>query len=116
VAAASWSHGDFSSLDPQAATYATSAPDANVVNLVDLEVLANTWVRELGQPAPALADLDARGYAGQFRHDVMTAFTAVPEPSTTVAVILGAAVATSWRLRRRAARNRSTGPDLGATR
>jgi len=114
VAAATWSHGDFCSLDPRATAYATSASDVNLVNLVDLEVLADTWVRERGQPAPALEELDARGYTGQFRLDVMTAFTAVPEPSTTVAVILGAAAATSWRLRRRAAHNRLTGPDLGA--
>jgi hypothetical protein len=108
VAAASWKHGNFASLDPLATTYAASAPDANLVNLVDLEVLANTWVRDLGQPAPTLADLDARGYTGQFQADVMTAFSMVPEPSTMAPVILGAAVATSLRLRWRAARHRTT--------
>ncbi len=93
VAAASWRHGNFASLDPLATTYAADAPDANLVNLVDLEVLATTWLRGLGQPAPTIEDLDARGYTGQFRLDVMTVFTMVPEPTTTVAAILGAAAA-----------------------
>jgi hypothetical protein len=93
VAAASWRHGNFASLDPLATTYAAVAPDANLVNLVDLEVLATTWLRGLGQPAPTIEDLDARGYTGQFRLDVMTVFTMVPEPTTTVAAILGAAAA-----------------------
>lgn len=101
VAAASWRHGNFASLDPLATTYAAAAPDANLVNLVDLEVLANTWLRSLGQPAPTLMDLDARGYTGQFQADVMTAFSMVPEPSTTVAVGLGAAsmIGLLWRRR-----------------
>jgi hypothetical protein len=101
VAAASWRHGNFASLDPLATTYAASAPDANLVNLVDLEVLANTWLRSLGQPAPTLQDLDARGYTGQFQADVMTAFSMVPEPSTTGAAALGAAAVIGLLWRRR---------------
>ena len=115
VAAASWRHGNFASLDPLATTYAAAAPDANLVNLVDLEVLATTWLRELGQPAPTLMDLDARGYTGQFRLDVMTAFSSVPEPSTTVAAGLGAAAAVGllWR-RRLSASPRTPRPPLRA--
>jgi hypothetical protein len=101
VAAASWRHGNFASLDPLATTYAVAAPDANLVNLVDLEVLANTWLRSLGQPAPTLQDVDARGYTGQFRLDVMTVFSVVPEPATTVAAVLGAAAAIGMLRRRR---------------
>lgn len=89
---ASWAKGDFASLDPLALTYSGSAADANVVNLTDLRVIADTWLRVLGQPTPTVQDLDTRGYTGQFRLDVMTAFAIVPEPSTLIAGIAGAAV------------------------
>ena len=42
-----WLDGDFASVDPQ---YAFTAPDANLVNLTDLEVIADTWVNLLGSP------------------------------------------------------------------
>jgi len=102
VEAASWSHGNFASLDPLATTYSATAFDANVVNLVDLEVLANTWLRVRGQPAPTIEDLDTQGYTGQFRLDVMTVFAMVPEPSTTIAAV--AIAAAVGLLRRRRAR------------
>lgn len=104
-AAASWSHGNFASLNPLATTYSATAIDANVVNLVDLEVLANSWLRVRGQPPPTIENLEAQGYTGQFRLDVMTVFAMVPEPSTT----LGGAVAVAPALglvRRRRSRPR----------
>ncbi|MEX0688471.1 MAG: dockerin type I domain-containing protein, partial [Pirellulales bacterium] len=99
--AASWTHGNFASLDPLATTYSAAALDANVVNLVDLEVLANTWLRVRGQPGPTIEDLDARGYTGQFRLDVMTVFAMVPEPSTTMAAAAVVAAALGLLRRRR---------------
>lgn len=98
---ATWTKGDFASLDPLATTYSGTATDANVVNLADLQVIADTWLRVLGQPAPTTQDLDTRGYTGQFRLDVITAFAVVPEPSTLVAGIAGGLVGLLLLRRRR---------------
>lgn len=96
----SWATGDFASLDPLATTYATDAVDANVVNLIDLQVFADSWVRMFGHPSPTTLDLDTRGYTGQFRLDVVSAFGLVPEPAP-LAVALSAAAAAVPLLRRR---------------
>ena len=74
-----WLEGDFASLVANSAVYLPTASDANVVNYVDLETLAGTWLNVLGQPAPTEQDLDANGYTGQFRNDVIAAFN-IPEP------------------------------------
>lgn len=66
-----WIDGDFASVDPD---YAIDAVDANLVNLVDLEVIADTWVNLLGQSPVTAADADTRGYVGQFRTDLLAAF------------------------------------------
>jgi hypothetical protein len=98
----SWTTGDFASLDPLATTYAADAADATVVNLVDLQVFATSWLQQLGQPLPTTLDLDARGYGGQFRQDVLTAFALVPEPTPLVAALAaGAAIVPLLRHRRR---------------
>ncbi len=70
--AETWFDGDFASEDP---SYAFDATDANLVNLVDLEVIADTWVNVLGQPPVTEADADAQGYTGQFRSDLLLAFS-----------------------------------------
>lgn len=98
----SWATGDFASLDPLATTYATNAIDANVVNLVDLQVFAGSWLQLLGQSSPTTLELDARGYGGQFRQDVLTAFALVPEPTPLIAALVaGAAMVPLLRNRRR---------------
>ena len=65
-----WATGDFASVDPN---YAASAVDANLVNLVDLELFADTWLNVLAQPITEVA-LTSRGYAGQFLNDVLDVF------------------------------------------
>lgn len=65
-----WATGDFASVDP---LYAANAVDANIVNLVDLELFADTWLNVLEQPI-AETDLTSRGYAGQFLTDVLDVF------------------------------------------
>ena len=98
----SWATGDFASLDPLATTYAANAIDANVVNLVDLQVFAGSWLQLLGQSSPTTLELDARGYGGQFRQDVLTAFALVPEPTPLIAALVaGAAMVPLLRNRRR---------------
>ncbi len=98
----SWATGDFASLDPLATTYAANAIDANVVNLVDLQVFAGSWLQLLGQSPPTTLELDARGYGGQFRQDVLTAFALVPEPTPLIAALVaGAAMVPLLRNRRR---------------
>ncbi|MEQ8208227.1 MAG: hypothetical protein RH917_00220 [Lacipirellulaceae bacterium] len=67
-----WIDGDFASIDP---SYAFNAIDANLVNLIDLEVIANTWVNVLGQTPVTEADADTQGYTGQFRADLLLAFS-----------------------------------------
>jgi hypothetical protein len=97
----SWATGDFASLDPLATTYAANAIDANVVNLVDLQVFAGSWLQLLGQSSPTTLELDARGYGGQFRQDVLTAFALVPEPTPLIAALVaGAAMVPLLRNRR----------------
>lgn len=95
-----WATGDFASMDPLATTYAANAADANIVDLVDLQVLANTWLNVRRQPTLTFADLDANGYTGTFRQDVITVF-AVPEPSTIAIGIAALSVGAGMRLARR---------------
>ena len=65
-----WATGDFASVDP---LYAANAVDANVVNLVDLQLFADTWLNVLEQPITE-GELTSRGYAGQFLTDVLDVF------------------------------------------
>lgn len=65
-----WAAGDFASVDP---LYAANAVDANIVNLVDLELFADTWLNVLEQPITE-GELTSRGYAGQFLTDVLDVF------------------------------------------
>jgi hypothetical protein len=65
-----WTAGDFASVDP---LYASTAGDANIVDLVDLELFANTWLNVLEQPITETA-LTSRGYSGQFLDDVLEVF------------------------------------------
>lgn len=71
-----WTTGDVASIDPD---YIFDAVDANLVNLVDLQTLANAWVNDLGQPAVTEADADTQGYTGQFRIDLLAAFASTGE-------------------------------------
>lgn len=66
-----WIDGDFASIDPD---YAIDAVDANLVNLVDLEVIAEAWVNGLGQDAVTEAQAMSQGYSGQFLTDLLLAF------------------------------------------
>ncbi|QDT68671.1 hypothetical protein MalM25_15950 [Planctomycetes bacterium MalM25] len=70
--AATWALGDFASVDPG---YLFDVVDANFVNEVDLDVLADAWLNDLGQPAPSESELASR-YSGQFLADAIAAFTA----------------------------------------
>jgi len=65
-----WTAGDFASVDPN---YAANAADANIVNLVDLELFADTWLNVLEQPITE-SELTTRGYTGQFLDDVLDVF------------------------------------------
>ncbi|BBO31159.1 hypothetical protein [Lacipirellula parvula] len=65
-----WATGDFASVDP---LYATTAVDANIVNLVDLQLFADTWLNVLDQPITK-TQLTSRGYVGQFLDDVLDVF------------------------------------------
>lgn len=65
-----WATGDFASVDP---LYAANAVDANIVNLVDLELFADTWLNVLEQPITE-TELTTRGYTGQFLTDVLDVF------------------------------------------
>ncbi|MCE9629695.1 MAG: hypothetical protein K8S94_03110 [Planctomycetia bacterium] len=94
-----WATGDFASMDPLATTYAANASDANMVNLVDLQVFATTWLSVLRRPTLTFADLDANGYTGLFRQDVITVFS-VPEPSAVALSVAGLTAALAWRHRR----------------
>jgi hypothetical protein len=76
-----WLEGDFASLLAGSNVYLPTAADVNVVDYVDLQTLSNTWLNVLGQPAPTETELDANGYTGQFRSDVIAAFN-IPEPVT----------------------------------
>jgi hypothetical protein len=70
--AETWITGDIASIDP---AYAFNAVDANIVNRVDLDVMAAAWVG-LGQPKPTNSQLSAR-YSGTFLTDVTAAFAAI---------------------------------------
>ena len=65
-----WTAGDFASIDPN---YAANVADANIVNLVDLELFADTWLNVLEQPITE-SELTTRGYTGQFLDDVLDVF------------------------------------------
>ncbi len=69
-----WTNGDFASADPD---YFFDAPDANLVNEIDLSVLAESWVIALGQSPITATDADNQGYTGQFRTDLLAAFAAL---------------------------------------
>lgn len=71
--AATWLTGDFASADPD---YLFDAPDVNLVNEVDLAVLADAWINDLGLPAPTESELMSR-YSGQFLTDAIVAFDSV---------------------------------------
>lgn len=96
-----WATGDFASMSPTATTYLATAADANLVNLVDLQVLADTWLNVLGQPNLTFADLDTYGYGGQFRTDVIATFNVVPEPGTAAMLVIAAGLAMGRRRARR---------------
>ncbi len=70
--AATWVLGDFASIDPD---YIFDAADANLVNEVDLAVLADAWLNDLGLAAPTEGELMSR-YTGQFLADAIAAFDA----------------------------------------
>ncbi|WP_146575393.1 hypothetical protein [Botrimarina hoheduenensis] len=72
--AETWVTGDFASIDPD---YFFLAPDVNLVNEVDLAVIAEAWINDLGQPAPSDSELMGRGYTGQFLADAIAAFGGV---------------------------------------
>lgn len=72
--AETWIDGDFASADPD---YFFAAPDANLVNEVDLAVIADAWLNDLGQAAPAESTLSGL-FSGQFLTDVIAAFSADP--------------------------------------
>ncbi len=72
--AETWIDGDFASIDPD---YLFDAPDVNIVNEVDLGVIADAWLNDLGLPAPTEAALAAR-YSGQFLLDAVAAFATSP--------------------------------------
>ncbi|MEM8945669.1 MAG: hypothetical protein AAGD11_10840 [Planctomycetota bacterium] len=69
-----WIDGDFASIDPD---YAFDAIDANLVDMTDLQAIADTWVEVLGQSPVTEVEADAQGYTGQFRTDLLAAFAAV---------------------------------------
>lgn len=109
-----WAQGDFASLDPHSdiygqwvaddptkpdtTTYHFVLPSDNgLVNLVDLQLLADTWKSHPEFAQLTWADLALNGYTGQFRLDVIAAFNllepsaaAVPEPNTCTLLLLGA--------------------------
>ena len=68
-----WADGDFASIDPD---YAFNAVDANLVDMTDLQVIADTWVNVLSQTPVTETDADTQGYVGQFRDDLLAAFAA----------------------------------------
>ncbi len=74
-----WAQGDLASLDPLATTYSAAAIDANLVNFVDLQVLAANW----SLTAPTLSQLLGQGYTGLFLDDTLAAFS-IPEPGSAV--------------------------------
>ena len=65
-----WLEGDVASIDPD---YLFDAVDANLVNEVDVDTLADAWLNDLGQAAPEESELTSR-YSGQFLTDVLAAF------------------------------------------
>ncbi|TWU25971.1 hypothetical protein [Bythopirellula polymerisocia] len=69
--AETWIDGDFASIDPD---YFLDASDVNLVNRVDLDVIADTWVNLLGQSPVTVMDANSHGYVGQFRIDLLSAF------------------------------------------
>ena len=68
--AETWIDGDFASIDPE---YIFDAADANLVNEVDINVIVDAWLNDLGLMAPSEVDLTTR-YSGQFLTDLLAAF------------------------------------------
>jgi hypothetical protein len=101
-----WAQGDFASLNPHASTYSALAIDANLVNLVDLNLLADTWQVHPEFAQLTWADLNLNGYTGQFRLDVIAAFdlqeAPIPEPGTCCLLLLGCAFLARRRSHRQA--------------
>lgn len=91
-----WAQGDIASLDPLATVYDATAADANLVNAVDVNLFAHTWLNVLGLPHLTIEQMDSRGYTGQFRLDVLEAL--VPEPG--MLTLLGAGMGLVLRRRR----------------
>lgn len=73
--AATWVLGDFASID---ADYIFDAVDVNLVNDIDLNVLADAWLNDLGLTAPTESELMAR-YSGQFLIDAIAAFGGISQ-------------------------------------
>lgn len=92
-----WAQGDIASLNPLATTYEATASDANLVNSVDVNLFAYTWLNVLGLPQLTLEQINSRGYTGQFRQDVIAAL--VPEPGTLALLWAGAGVLLRQRRR-----------------
>lgn len=91
-----WAQGDIASLDPLSTVYSATASDANLVNQVDVNLFAHTWLNVLGFPHLTIEQVDSRGYTGQFRQDVLAAL--VPEPG--MLTLLGAGMGILLRRRR----------------
>lgn len=82
-----WAQGDIASLEALATTYSATATDANLVNNVDVQTFANAYLTTLGNPFLTLQQVDALGYTGQFRTDVIAAL--VPEPTSLAVLAAG---------------------------
>lgn len=94
-----WAQGDIASLNALATTYSATAADANIVNNVDVQAFANAYLTTLGNPLLTVGQVDALGYTGQFRTDVIAAL--VPEPTALAVAATGFAAV--LRRRRRTA-------------
>ena len=72
-------------------TKVSGSNPANVVNFLDLQLLAHAWLVDLGQPNLTFADV--AGYEGVFRDDVIAAFNIVPEPTSAGLLLLSGLLA-----------------------
>jgi autotransporter-associated beta strand protein len=78
-----WVTGDFASGAANSSGYDRNAADVGKVDYADLQTLADTWLNVLSQPKPTTAQLDDNGYTGQFRADVISAFSNVGKWTAT---------------------------------